>query len=122
MEFGVEKPGDLIIVDHSIFRAFNKGALGMMHVNGRGQPEGLRRGEGTRPEGRVMMRRGNLAVVVTLSVFSLVANAGSAPALATKSASGRARMAWIPAGHYHPLYADGAPPIACGRSASTALR
>jgi nitrite reductase (NO-forming) len=34
VEFGVEKPGDLILVDHSIFRAFNKGALGMLHVTG----------------------------------------------------------------------------------------
>jgi nitrite reductase (NO-forming) len=34
VEFGVEKPGDLILVDHSIFRAFNKGALGMLHVAG----------------------------------------------------------------------------------------
>jgi nitrite reductase (NO-forming) len=34
VEFGVEKPGDLVLVDHSIFRAFNKGALGMLHVTG----------------------------------------------------------------------------------------
>jgi nitrite reductase (NO-forming) len=34
VEFGVEKSGDLILVDHSIFRAFNKGALGMIHVTG----------------------------------------------------------------------------------------
>jgi nitrite reductase (NO-forming) len=34
VEFGLEKPGDLIFVDHSIFRAFNKGALGMIHVTG----------------------------------------------------------------------------------------
>jgi len=34
VEFGVEKPGDLVIVDHSIFRAFNQGALGMIHVTG----------------------------------------------------------------------------------------
>ena len=34
VEFGVEKAGDLILVDHSIFRAFNKGALGMMTVTG----------------------------------------------------------------------------------------
>ncbi len=34
VEFGVEKPGDLILVDHSIFRAFNQGALGMIHVTG----------------------------------------------------------------------------------------
>jgi len=34
VEFGVEKSGDLILVDHSIFRAFNKGAIGMLHVSG----------------------------------------------------------------------------------------
>ena len=35
VEFGVENPGDLILVDHSIFRAFNKGTLGMIKVEGR---------------------------------------------------------------------------------------
>mgnify|MGYP000518900343 CR=1 FL=1 len=34
VEFGVETPGNFVIVDHSIFRAFNKGALGMLTVNG----------------------------------------------------------------------------------------
>ena len=34
VEFGVEQPGDLVLVDHSIFRAFNKGALGMLKVTG----------------------------------------------------------------------------------------
>jgi nitrite reductase (NO-forming) len=33
-EFRVEVPGTFIIVDHSIFRAFNKGALGMIKVDG----------------------------------------------------------------------------------------
>jgi nitrite reductase (NO-forming) len=33
-EFKLEVPGTLIIVDHSIFRAFNKGALGMLKVGG----------------------------------------------------------------------------------------
>jgi nitrite reductase (NO-forming) len=33
-EFTVEVPGTFIIVDHSIFRAFNKGALGMLKVDG----------------------------------------------------------------------------------------
>jgi nitrite reductase (NO-forming) len=33
-EFKVEVPGTLILVDHSIFRAFNKGALGMLKVDG----------------------------------------------------------------------------------------
>lgn len=39
VEFGVEKPGDLILVDHSIFRAFNQGALGMIHVTGADNPK-----------------------------------------------------------------------------------
>ena len=38
VEFGVEKPGDLVLVDHAIFRAFNKGALGLMHVTGADNP------------------------------------------------------------------------------------
>lgn len=32
MEFSVEVPGTYILLDHSIFRAFNKGALGMLKV------------------------------------------------------------------------------------------
>jgi len=34
VEFKVEVPGDLHLVDHSIFRAFNKGALGTLTVSG----------------------------------------------------------------------------------------
>ncbi len=34
VEFKVDVPGTFIIVDHSIFRAFNKGALGMIKVAG----------------------------------------------------------------------------------------
>ncbi len=34
VEFKVDVPGTFIIVDHSIFRAFNKGALGMLKVKG----------------------------------------------------------------------------------------
>jgi nitrite reductase (NO-forming) len=33
-EFKLDVPGNFILVDHSIFRAFNKGALGMMAVEG----------------------------------------------------------------------------------------
>jgi nitrite reductase (NO-forming) len=33
-EFKVDVPGTLILVDHSIFRTFNKGALGMLKVEG----------------------------------------------------------------------------------------
>jgi nitrite reductase (NO-forming) len=38
VDFKVEVPGTYILVDHSLFRAFNKGALGMLKVNG---PENL---------------------------------------------------------------------------------
>ena len=38
VDFKVDVPGTLVIVDHSLFRAFNKGALGMIKVEG---PENL---------------------------------------------------------------------------------
>ncbi|MEK7667914.1 MAG: copper-containing nitrite reductase [Gemmatimonadota bacterium] len=34
VDFKVQVPGTFILVDHSIFRAFNKGALGMLRVEG----------------------------------------------------------------------------------------
>lgn len=34
VDFKVDVPGTFILVDHSIFRAFNKGALGMLKVEG----------------------------------------------------------------------------------------
>jgi len=34
VDFRVDVPGTFILVDHSIFRAFNKGALGMLKVTG----------------------------------------------------------------------------------------
>ena len=34
VEFGLETAASLILVDHSIFRAFNKGAIGMLKVEG----------------------------------------------------------------------------------------
>jgi nitrite reductase (NO-forming) len=39
VEFRVEVPGTYILVDHSIFRAFNKGALGMLKVEGEPRAE-----------------------------------------------------------------------------------
>lgn len=39
VEFKVEVPGTFILVDHSIFRAFNKGALGMLKVEGEKAPK-----------------------------------------------------------------------------------
>lgn len=38
VEFKVEVPGSFILVDHSIFRAFNKGAQGILKVDGDEQP------------------------------------------------------------------------------------
>ena len=38
VEFRPQVPGDYVMVDHSIFRAFSKGALGMIHVTGVDQP------------------------------------------------------------------------------------
>jgi len=35
VEFKVDVPGTFILVDHSIFRAFNKGAIGMLKVTGK---------------------------------------------------------------------------------------
>ena len=48
VEFKVEVPGTFILVDHSIFRAFNKGALGMLKVEGK---EDTRIYSGTKQEG-----------------------------------------------------------------------
>jgi len=38
VEFRAEKEGTLILVDHAIFRAFNKGAIGMLNIVGEGDP------------------------------------------------------------------------------------
>lgn len=35
VEFKVDVPGEFIMVDHSIFRAFNKGAIGVLKVEGK---------------------------------------------------------------------------------------
>lgn len=35
-EFETQAPGELVMVDHAIFRAFNKGALGIIEVEGEG--------------------------------------------------------------------------------------
>ncbi|HND00200.1 MAG TPA: copper-containing nitrite reductase, partial [Myxococcota bacterium] len=39
VEFTVEVPGTYLLVDHSIFRTFNKGALGMLKVDGPGNKD-----------------------------------------------------------------------------------
>ena len=37
-EFRADVPGGLVMVDHSIFRAFDKGALGMIDIMGPEMP------------------------------------------------------------------------------------
>ena len=39
VEFHTEVPGNYILVDHSIFRAFNKGALAILEVSGDPRPD-----------------------------------------------------------------------------------
>ncbi len=39
VEFKVDVPGTFILVDHSIFRAFNKGAIGILKVTGEKNPK-----------------------------------------------------------------------------------
>ncbi|HEX7012760.1 MAG TPA: copper-containing nitrite reductase [Steroidobacteraceae bacterium] len=39
VEFHTEVPGTYVLVDHSIFRAFNKGALAMLEVTGEERPD-----------------------------------------------------------------------------------
>ncbi|MEZ4589484.1 MAG: c-type cytochrome, partial [Gemmatimonadales bacterium] len=65
VEFQVQTSGDYLLVDHAIFRAFNKGALAMLHVDG---PEdstvysGRIAGGIYRPEGSAVQRVPEAAV------------------------------------------------------------
>jgi nitrite reductase (NO-forming) len=57
VEFKVDVPGTFILVDHSIFRAFNKGALGMLKVEG---PESKTIYSGTTQEGIYLPEGGTI--------------------------------------------------------------
>lgn len=57
VEFKVDVPGTFILVDHSIFRAFNKGALGMLKVEGK---ENKKIYSGTTQEGIYLPEGGNI--------------------------------------------------------------
>ncbi len=62
VEFRVEVPGTLILVDHSIFRTFNKGALGMLKVAGNDELEiysGKQSDEVYLPEGGAIQEIGS---------------------------------------------------------------
>jgi nitrite reductase (NO-forming) len=61
VEFKVEAPGTFILVDHSIFRTFNKGALGMLKVEGAEDKlvySGKQSDEVYQPEGSVVQSVG----------------------------------------------------------------
>ena len=47
MDFHLEVPGSYVLVDHSIFRAFNKGALAILKADGAGE-QGDLLGQGSR--------------------------------------------------------------------------
>lgn len=57
-EFKLDVPGTFILVDHSIFRTFNKGTLGMLKVDGAEVPElysGKQRDDIYQPEGQSVL-------------------------------------------------------------------
>ncbi|HSD08752.1 copper-containing nitrite reductase [Flavobacterium sp.] len=57
VEFKIDVPGTFILVDHSIFRAFNKGALGMLKVEGEQNKKVY---SGTTQEGIYLPEGGNI--------------------------------------------------------------
>ena len=59
-EFKLDVPGTYILVDHSIFRTFNKGSLGMLKAEGPDAPEiysGKQADDIYQPEGQVTITR-----------------------------------------------------------------
>lgn len=67
VDFKVEVPGTLIIVDHSIFRTFNKGSLGMLKIDGKENKEiysGKISDEVYLPEGGTIQKMGETTVSV----------------------------------------------------------
>jgi len=71
VEFRVEVPGTLILVDHAIFRAFNKGALGMLKVSGEENKQlysGVKQEGIYHPEGGTIQSMPNGGVVEKVAV------------------------------------------------------
>ncbi len=71
MEFHLEVPGSYVLVDHSIFRAFNKGALGILKADG---PENLAIYSGKEVDAMYIGDRAapNLAAVATAAASAKV--------------------------------------------------
>ena len=74
IEFKVDIPGSFTIVDHSLFRAFNKGALGQLVVEGEDHPE-------------VMTKRLSDEAYKGTGAAAGAASGASAPAASTPAAS-----------------------------------
>lgn len=75
IEFKVDIPGSFTIVDHSIFRAFNKGALGQLVVEGEDHPE-------------IMTKKLSDEAYKGTGAAAGAASGASAPAAPASSASG----------------------------------
>lgn len=75
IEFKVDIPGSFTIVDHSLFRAFNKGALGQLVVEGEDHPE-------------IMTKKLSDEAYKGTGAAAGAASSASAPAAPASSASG----------------------------------
>jgi nitrite reductase (NO-forming) len=71
VEFKVEVPGTFILVDHAIFRAFNKGALGMLKVTGE---ENKKLYSGVKQEGIYHPEGGTIQTMPDTNKKEVVAN------------------------------------------------
>ncbi len=74
VEFKLEVPATYIMVDHSIFRAVNKGALGMLKVSGEEDPtifSGKQHDQVYRPEGGAIQTMPDAAGVAAAPPLSL---------------------------------------------------
>lgn len=83
IEFKVDIPGSFTIVDHSIFRAFNKGALGQLVVEGEDHPEIM-----TKKLSDEAYKGTGAAAGATSGASGASAPAASTPAAPASSASG----------------------------------
>ncbi|MBT7896981.1 MAG: nitrite reductase, copper-containing [Flavobacteriales bacterium] len=91
VDFKVDVPGTLILVDHAIFRAFNKGALGMLKVKGNEEKQlysGVMQEGIYNPEGATLQEMpddGKETVVVQTGEKSLAEKIASGKSLYNKT-------------------------------------
>ena len=89
IEFKVDIPGSFTIVDHSLFRAFNKGALGQLVVEGEDHPE-------------IMTKKLSDEAYKGTGAAAGAASGASAPAASTPAASTPAAPASSASGSSNP--------------------